>query len=205
MKDGKDLMAKRIRSILLICNSYDSFSLEEDGRIDVQIAQEYNYLHLSNPPEIHKAETTSDALALLSRGERFDLIITMYYVGEVSVFDFAARAKEFDPSVPVVLLSSFSREVYRKIEEAGTEAIDYIFCWNWSTDLIIAIIKLIEDRMNAETDILEHGVQAILLVEDSIKYYSTYLPALYKLVLRQNTEAIKDALNEQQQTMRKRA
>jgi hypothetical protein len=189
MKDGKDLMARRIRSILLICNSYDSFSLEEDGRIDVQIAQEYNYLHLSNPPEIHKVETTAGALGLLARGERFDLIITMYYVGEVSVFDFAARAKEFDPSVPIVLLSSFSREVYRKIEEASTEAIDYIFCWNWSTDLIIAIIKLIEDRMNAETDILENGVQAILLVEDSIKYYSTYLPALYKLVLQQNAAA----------------
>ena len=205
MKDGKDLMAKRIRSILLICNSYDNFSLEEDGRLDVKIAQEYNYLHLSNPPEIRRAETTSEALQILSQGERFDLIITMYYVGEVSVFDFAARAKEYDPSVPIVLLSSFSREVYRKIEEARSDAIDYIFCWNWSTDLIIAIIKLIEDRMNAETDILEHGVQAILLVEDSVKYYSTYLPELYKLVIQQNVEAIKDALNDQQQTMRKRS
>ncbi len=198
-------MAERIRSILLICNSYDSFSLEEDGRIDVQIAQEYAGLNLSNPPEIRRAESTADALELLASGERFDLVITMYYVGEIGVFDFARQAKEYSPSMPIVLLSSFSREVYRKIQEMGTSAIDYVFCWNWSTDLIIAIIKLLEDSLNAENDIQEHGVQAILLVEDSIKYYSTYLPELYKLVLQQNTQAIKDALNEQQQIQRKRS
>lgn len=198
-------MAGRIRSILLISNSYDSFSLEEDGRIDTQIAQEYAELNLSNPPRIHRVPSTTEALSLLEAGERFDLVITMYYVGEISVFDFAAKAKEFDPDMPVVLLSSFSREVYRKIEERGRGCIDYIFCWNYSTDLIIAIIKLLEDRMNAEADILEHGVQAILLVEDSIKYYSTYLPALYNIVLQQNKEAVKDALNEQQQVLRKRS
>ena len=205
MKDSKELMAKRIRSILLICNSYDSFSLEEDGRIDVQIANEYADLNLSNPPQIRRALSTADALALLDAGERFDLVITMYYVGEISVFDFARKAKAIDPSMPIVLLSSFSREVYRKIEAYGGSSIDYIFCWNWSTDLVIAIIKLLEDSMNAEADILDHGVQAILLVEDSIKYYSTYLPALYKLVLQQNTQSIKDALNEQQKILRKRS
>lgn len=198
-------MAKRICSILLICNSYDSFSLEEDGRIDEQIAREYLDLNLSNPPEIHKVETTLEALELISAGARFDLVITMYYEGELSVFDFAARAKLHSPSMPVVLLSSFSREIYRKIEEAGGASIDYVFCWNYSTDLIIAIIKLLEDSLNAERDILSFGVQAILLVEDSIKYYSTYLPELYRLVLRQNTESIKDALNEQQQLSRKRS
>jgi len=198
-------MARRIRSILLISNSYDSFSLEEEGRIDTRIAQEYAELNLSNPPQIHRVPTTAEALSLFEAGERFDLVITMYYVGEISVFDFAVKAKEYDPSMPVVLLSSFSREVYRKIEESGRNCIDYVFCWSYSTDLIIAIIKLLEDRMNAERDILEHGVQAILLVEDSIKYYSTYLPALYNLVLQQNKQAIKDALNEQQQVMRKRS
>ena len=205
MKEGDTLMARRIREILLISNSYDSFSLEEDGRIDTQIAQEYADLNLSNPPRIRRVPTTAEALSLFEAGERFDLVITMYYVGEISVFDFAQKAKELDPNMPVVLLSSFSKEVYRKIQESGRNCIDYVFCWNYSTDLIIAIIKLLEDRMNAEQDILEHGVQAILLVEDSIKYYSTYLPALYNLVLQQNKEAIKDALNEQQQVLRKRA
>ena len=205
MNYSKTLMARRICNILLICNSYDAFSLEEDGRIDALIAQEYADLNLSNPPEIHKVETTAEALELIEAGAAFDLVITMYYVGEVSVFDFACRAKERCPSMPIVLLSSFSREIYRKIEESDTSCIDYIFCWNYSTDLIIAIIKLLEDSLNADSDILEQGVQAILLVEDSIKYYSTYLPELYRLVLRQNTEAIKDALNEQQQILRKRA
>ncbi len=205
MKDYTTLMRRRICSILLICNSYDSFSLEEDGRIETQIAQEYADLSLSNPPEIHRVETTTDALALLEAGRRFDLVITMYHVGEMSVFDFAREAKACDAAMPVVLLSSFSREEYRRIADSACGDIDYVFCWNNSTDLIIAIIKLLEDRMNAAHDILEYGVRAILLVEDSIRYYSTYLPALYKLVLQQNIESIKDALNEQQQIARKRS
>ena len=102
-----NLMARRIRSILLVCNSYDAFSLEEDGRIDTRIAREYADLNLSNPPRIRRAESTAEALELLSSGERFDLAITMYQVGEVSVYDFASRAKQADPSMPVVLLSSF--------------------------------------------------------------------------------------------------
>ena len=198
-------MSRRIRSILLICNSYDSFSLEEDGRIETQISQEYAELGLSNPPQIRRVETTADALVLFEGGERFDLVITMYYVGEINVFDFSEKAKGYDPDMPIVLLSSFSREVYRKIEAFGRSSIDYVFCWNNSTDLIIAIIKLLEDRINAEDDILGGGVQGILLVEDSIRYYSTYLPALYRMVLQQNKESIKDTLNEQQQIARKRA
>ncbi len=198
-------MSRRIRSILLICNSYDGFSLEEDGRIETQIAQEYAELGLSNPPQIRRVETTADALTLFGEGERFDLVITMYYVGEINVFDFSEKAKGYDPDMPIVLLSSFSREVYRKIEAFGRSCIDYVFCWNNSTDLIIAIIKLLEDRINAEDDILGGGVQGILLVEDSIRYYSTYLPALYRMVLQQNKESIKDTLNEQQQIARKRA
>ena len=198
-------MSRRIRSILLVCNSYDSFSLEEDGRIESQIAQEYAELGLSNPPQIRRVETTAEALTLFEGGERFDLVVTMYYVGEISVFDFSEKAKGYDPDMPIVLLSSFSREVYRKIESFGNSGIDYVFTWNNSTDLIIAIIKLLEDRINAEDDILGSGVQGILLVEDSIRYYSTYLPALYRMVLQQNRESIKDTLNEQQQIARKRA
>ncbi|MBO7643742.1 MAG: phosphoenolpyruvate synthase, partial [Bacteroidales bacterium] len=205
MEENKTLMSRRIRSILLVCNSYDSFSLEEDGRLDVQIAREYADLNLSNPPRVHRAASTAEALDRLAAGERFDVALTMYYEGSVNVFDFADSAKKYDPAMPVVLLSSFSREIYRRIEETACSSIDYVFCWNYNTDLIIAIIKLLEDSLNADSDILEHGVQAILLVEDSIKYYSTYLQALYSMVLQQNTEAIKDALNEQQQIQRKRS
>ncbi len=202
-------MSKRVRRILLVCNNYDSFALEEDGRIDVQIAQEYLELNLSNPPAITRAETTTEAHSIIeeakAQNESFDLIILVYSAGGNEVWEFAAETKQALPDCPIVLLSSFSKEVYHRIEKQDKSAIDYLFNWNNSTDLIIAIIKLIEDRLNAENDILQEGVRAILLVEDSVRYYSTYLPLLYKLVLQQNTIAIRDALNEKQQLLRKRA
>ena len=202
-------MSKRVRRILLVCNNYDSFALEEDGRIDVQIAQEYLELNLSNPPAITRAETTTEAHSIIedtkAQNESFDLIILVYSAGGNEVWEFAAETKQALPDCPIVLLSSFSKEVYHRIEKQDKSAIDYLFNWNNSTDLIIAIIKLIEDRLNAENDILQEGVRAILLVEDSVRYYSTYLPLLYKLVLQQNTMAIRDALNEKQQLLRKRA
>ena len=195
-----------------MCNNYDSFALEEDGRIDVQIAQEYAELNLSNPPSITRAETTSEALELLRNQESgvrnqdsFDLILTMYSAGELDVFDFAKDAKQLLPDCPIVLLSAFSKEIYNRIVQHDRSDIDYFFNWNSSTDLIIAIIKLIEDRMNAPHDILEEGVRAIMIVEDSVRYYSTYLPLIYKMLLEQNKIAIRDALNEKQQLLRKRA
>ena len=198
-------MARRVRRILLVCNNYDNFSLEEDGHLDARIAREYAELNLSNPPEFVRAASTMEALEMAASGERWDLVITMYNVGEVDVFTFSHKMKEYDADVPIILLTSFSKEVYRQMEEHDRSAIDYIFCWNGSTDLIIAIIKLLEDSVNAPEDILKAGVQCILLVEDSVRYYSTYLPLLYKLVLQQNFAAIKDALNEEQQVFRKRA
>ena len=202
---NSELMSRRIRRILLVCNNYDSYSLEEDGRIEAQITREYSELNLSNPPVFVRVESTPEALDLVERGERFDLAITMYNVGEVDVYEFSRRLKEYSPEMPVVLLTSFSRELYRRIDDSDTSAIDYIFCWNNSPDLLLAIIKLLEDSLNAEHDILEGGVQAILLVEDSIRYYSAYLPVLYKLVLQQNSDSVRDALNESQQIMRKRS
>lgn len=199
------LMAKRVRRILLVCNNYDSFALEEDGRIDVQIAQEYAELNLSNPPAIVRAETTHEALMKVHLGERFDLIAIVYSAGGNEVWEFAEEAKRLQSNCPIVLLSAFSKEMHNRIEQHNSSAIDLYFNWNNSTDLIIAIIKLIEDKMNAPHDILEEGVRAILLVEDSVRYYSTYLPLLYKLVLQQNSIAIRDALNEKQQLLRKRS
>lgn len=203
--DYGSLMSCRIRRILLVCNSYDSYALEEDGRIDARIKQEYNELNLSNPPAISRVETPVEALDMVRGGEKFDLVMTMYNVGSIDVFTFAEQMKELQPTTPIVLLTNSTKEIHRRISENCTTAIDQIFCWNNSTDLIIAIIKLLEDSMNADHDILEVGVQAILLVEDSIRYYSTYLPALYKLVLQQNVASVRDALNENQQIMRKRA
>ena len=203
--DYDSLMSCRVRRILLVCNSYDSYTLEEDGRLEAQITHEYSELNLSNPPSITRVESTIEALELIDRGEEFDVVITMYNVGDMDVYTFSRQMKQRSATTPVVLLTNFSKEIYRQIEDGDTSYIDYIFCWNNSTDLIIAIIKLLEDSMNAEHDILDMGVQAILLVEDSIRYYSTYLPAIYKLVLQQNGASVRDALNEQQQILRKRA
>ena len=200
-----DLMSRRIRKVLLIGSSYDAFTLEEDGRIDVQISNEYIELNLSNPPTFTRVSSSLEALELLQQDSGFDLVISMFNVGEVDVFHLAQRIKEIQSDIPVVLLTNFSRDIGLKIEREDTSAIDYIFYWHGNPDLILTIIKLIEDRMNADADILGFGVQAILLVEDSIKYYSTYLPTIYKLVLQQSREFSTEALNEQQQKLRKRA
>ncbi len=203
--DYHHLMQRRIRKILLICSSYDGFILEEDGRIETRIIQEYIDLNLSNPPSFKRVSSTVEALETLEKESGFDLVISMYNVGQLDVFSFAKIAKNKYPHIPVVLLANFSKDIAKRLESQDRSGIDYIFYWHGNADLIIAITKTIEDRMNADTDILGVGVQSILLVEDSIRYYSTYLPAIYKLVLQQNSEFLKDALNEQQQILRKRA
>ena len=195
-------MARRIRRILLVCNNYDNFSLEEDGRLEMRIAREYTDLNLSGPPVFERVESTAQALEKAAAGERFDLIITMY---ESHVFSYAARQKEYSPETPIVLLTSFSKVLYSQIENEDRSSIDYMFNWSGSTDLILAIVKILEDSMNAPQDILHGGVQCILLVEDSVRYYSTYLPLLYKLVIQQNVAASRDALNEDQKVFRRRA
>ncbi len=200
-----DYMKYRIHRILLVCSSYDGYTLEEDGHIDSQINGEYNELNMSNPPAIVRVSSAAEALEKLESGEEYDFVLTMYNVGGMTVFDFARTIKQMKPDMPVFLITSFSREIYRRIEESQCEAIDNIFCWHGTADLIIAIIKLAEDRLNAERDILEGGVQAILLAEDSFRFYSSYLPELYRILLLQNSEFIKDAYNEQQMISRKRS
>ena len=199
-------MQYRIRKILLVCCSYDEYILEEDGHIDTQINREYSELNISNPPVFVHVKTTQEAFEHLRNEEDFDCVITMYNVSdEGDVFTFAEDIKAIRPDIPVVLLSSFSKAVYSRIHETPDSAIDNYFCWHGSSDLIIAIIKLMEDKLNAAKDIHENGVQAILLIEDSIRFYSSYLSELYRILLLQNHELLKDAYNEDQQIMRKRS
>lgn len=197
-------MEHRIHKILLVCCSYDEYILEEDGHLETQINEEYNSLNMSNPPSFVYANSSKKALELIESGEQFDFVLSMYNVGEPDVFDFATKVKEIR-NIPFVLIASYSKEVYRRIAERNCSAIDYFFCWHGSAELILAIIKLMEDSLNAESDILEGGVQAILLAEDSVRFYSTYLPELYKIILVQNSGFLKDAYNEQQQIARKRS
>ncbi len=203
--DYHRLMQKRINRILLICSSYDAYILEEDGRLDVRINQEYRELNLTHTPSFIRVSTTAEALELLAAEEEIDLVISMYNVGEPDVFTFARQVKDMRPGLLVVLLTHFTRNISRRIWGEDTSGLDYIFCWHGNPDLIIAIVKLIEDRMNADEDILDVGVQCILLVEDSIRYYSSYLPAIYRIVMQQSTEFVREAMGEQQQMLRKRS
>ena len=212
--DYYSLMEKRIRRILMISSSYDAYILEssydayileEDGQIEAQLYREYIELNISNPPVFTWVNTTQEAMELLEKDPEYDLIVDMFNIRDAAIFDQSRLIREKWPGIPIVILTNFSKELLKKIEAADRSAIDYIFTWNGNADLILAIVKLLEDRMNADADILSSGVQAILLVEDSIRYYSTYLPALYKLVLKQSAEFLKEALNEQQLKLRKRA
>lgn len=197
------LMQKRIYKVLLICSSYDSFLLEEDGRIDEQIFNEYVSLNLRYPPVFIQARNAREVLKILQE-EHIDLIISMLNVGEIDTFKLAKMLKARHPSIPIVILTPFSREVSLRLQNEDLSAVDYVFCWLGNADLLVAIIKLIEDRMNADHDILEIGVQSIILVEDSIRYYSSFLPNIYKIIFRQARQFMTEALNEHHRMLRMR-
>ena len=197
------LMQRRIHKVLLIASSYDSFMLEEDGRIDEQIFNEYVSLNLRYPPIFILASSAEKAFEIL-KTDNIDLVISMLRIGSSDTFSFAKTMKTLYPSIPIVILTHFSREVTVRLEKEDLGAIDYVFCWLGNADLLLAIIKLIEDRMNANYDVEVVGVQTILLVEDSVRYISTYLPNIYKIILKQSKEYIREALNEHQQMLRMR-
>ena len=203
--DYDSLMGFRVRRILMICSNYDAFILEEDGQIETQIYREYIDLNLSTPPTFIWVQTSAEAREILQTTVGIDMIICMYNVGDNDVFSLASDLKKEGRSLPFVLLTHFSKEVYRRLAKMDTSAIDYMFSWHGNADLIVAIIKLFEDLKNADNDILRVGVQSILLVEDSVRYYSTYLPELYKMVLKQSAEFLKETLNEQQMKHMKRS
>ncbi|MFI3299670.1 MAG: PEP/pyruvate-binding domain-containing protein [Rikenellaceae bacterium] len=203
--DFKKLMQSRVTRILIVCSSYDYFTIEEDGRIEKQVHSEYTELSLSEPPRFTRVNSGRDALELLKNGAKFDLVFVMLNIGEMSAFEFSREFKKRYRYIPMVLLTSFSHEITRLLKTEDTSAIDYVFSWQGNAELIFAIIKMVEDRLNAERDILEYGVQAVLLVEDSVRFYSAYLPDLYKIVLTQTNDSSKEALNEFQRKLRKRA
>lgn len=203
--DFNNLMRYKISNVLLVCSAYDQFTLEEDGRLELQISQEYAQLSLTNAPRFLQVSSAAEALSLMDSGQDVGLVITMFNIGEVDPFQFSHLLKASHPEVPLVLLTSFSREVNRRLQCEQTHHLDYIFSWQGNTDLILAIIKMIEDSANARHDMLEMGVQGILLVEDSTRFYSAYLPEMYHIVIRQTHDFIKEALNEHQRFLRKRA
>ncbi|MBT4526926.1 MAG: phosphoenolpyruvate synthase [Deltaproteobacteria bacterium] len=197
------LMKNRLMNVLLVCSLYDSFMLEEDGRIDEQLFNEYSQLSLRYPPLIIKASSSKMAFELLEK-RYFDLIITMLNVGDTDAFQLAQKIKEKYPNKPIVVLTHFSREVELKLQSENLKSIDYVFSWLGNANILLAIIKLIEDKQNIEHDVKKVGVQTIILVEDSIRYYSSYLPALYTILIRGARGLMDEGLNEHQKTTRMR-
>jgi len=197
------LMQKRIHKVLLICSNYDNYMLEEDGRIDERIFNEYVSLNLRYPPVFIQTNNADDAFKVL-KTEGIDLVISMVSLKGTDVFVLAKKIKEQYEDIPIVVLTYFSREVSLRLEGEDLSAIDYVFCWLGDASLILAIIKLIEDKMNAEHDIESVGVQSIILVENSIRYISSYLPNLYRIVLMQSLDFQREALNEHQRMLKMR-
>ena len=198
-----NLMNKRIYNVLLIATKYDAFMLEDDGRVDEQIFNEYTSLSLRYPPRFTQVTTEEEALAEL-KDRNFELIICMPNMDNRDIFAAATEIKIHYPNIPIVVLTPFSKEVSKRIANEDLSAIDYVFSWLGNAELLLAIIKLIEDKMNAQDDTASVGVQIILLVEDSVRFYSSALPHLYKFVLEQSQMFAKEALNDHQRTLRMR-
>ncbi|HEY9114824.1 MAG TPA: PEP/pyruvate-binding domain-containing protein [Bacteroidales bacterium] len=197
------LMRRRIHNILLISSVYDAFMLDEDGRIDEQIFYEYMTLNLRFPPRFLNATNEKEAFAILKE-ENIDLVITMLSGDEKNTFQLADDIKQKYPDVPIVVLTPFSREVNLKLEQNKLGSVDHVFSWLGNADILLAIIKVIEDEMNVEHDVQEVGVQTIILVEDNIRFYSSYLPNIYKIIFKQSKAFMTEGLNEHQKMIRAR-
>lgn len=198
-----NLMTRRIFNVLLIANPYDAFMLEDDGRVDEKIFNEYMNLSLRYPPRFTQVSTMEEAQQKLAT-TTFDLIICMPGTDNNDAFDIARSIKHRYAEIPIVVLTPFSHGITKRMQNEDLSIFEYVFCWLGNTDLLLSIIKLIEDKMNLEHDINEVGVQMILLVEDSIRFYSSVLPNLYKFVLRQSQVFATEALNAHQRTLRMR-
>ena len=196
-------MMRRIYNVLIVANPYDAFMLEDDGRIEEKIYNEYMELGLRYPPTFTQVSTTEEAAQVL-RSTVIDLVICMPGNADNDAFDVARDIKGKFPNIHCVVLTPFSHGITKRMENEDLSIFDYVFCWLGNTNLILSIIKLIEDKMNLEHDIREAGVQMILLVEDSVRFYSSILPNLYNYILEQSKNFSKEALNRHAATMRMR-
>ena len=198
-----NLMTRRIFNVLIVANPYDAFMLEDDGRVDEKIFDEYTELGMRFPPIFTQVSTTEEARHVLDE-TNIDLVICMPGTADNDAFTVAREVKAIKPSVPCVVLTPFSHGITKRMQNEDMTIFDYVFCWLGNTNLILSIIKLIEDKMNIEHDIEEAGVQMILLVEDNIRFYSSVLPNLYNYILQQSKNFSTEALNPHAAAQRKR-
>ena len=198
-----NLMMRRIYNVLIVANPYDAFMLEDDGRVEEKIYNEYVELGLRYPPTFTQVSTTEEAREVL-RTMHIDLVICMPGNADNDAFSVARDIKAEFPHMHCIVLTPFSHGITKRMENEDLSIFDYVFCWLGNTNLILSIIKLIEDKMNLEHDINEGGVQMILLVEDSIRFYSSILPNLSNYILAQSKRFATEALNRHSATLRMR-
>lgn len=199
----QDLMQKRIFNVLLIASTYDAFMMEEDGRVEEQLYFEYISLNLSSPPRVTRVLNSAEAIEVMA-SKSFDLVIMMPGNDITETFSGARRIKDLHPEQPIIVLTPFSKEVSRRLSNEDFTGIDYVFSWLGNVDLLLAIIKLLEDKLNADNDINNVGVQLIVIVEDSVRFYSSVLPIVYKFILTQSRLFSTEALNEHERMLRMR-
>ena len=199
----QDLMFHHIHEILLVASPYDSFVLEEDGRLTEQISHEYMGMNFSNAPRVWHASTAADALTMLSRQD-FDLIIVMMRIADMDPVLFCSKIKEINPKKPVILLAFDESEIKQLPEDFEKSAIDRVFIWSGNANVLLAIVKMFEDAMNIRRDIKKADVRCIILIEDSPRYYSLILPMLYKEISYQVKEMVDKSASDHERLLHMR-
>lgn len=205
IKKFQKLMRYKIREILLVSSIYDNYLFEEDGRLYELIREEYQSLNLSFAPELIHVTTGEEALEMLSSGNTFDLIITTLHIEDMHVVKFAKMVRQSGINLPIVLLAYDNRERKELTTNYDTSIFERIFIWNGDYRLLIGIVKFIEDRVNVDNDTKNIGVQSIIVVEDNIKFYSSYLPIIYTEVFKQSQRLIQEGVNLTHKFLRMRA
>ncbi len=208
-KFGEDsfhnLMKNRVHEILLVSTFYDAFIFEQDGRLSEQIIGEYRQLNLSTAPRITSVPTGKQALNILEK-RSFDLVITMMRIGNITPFELSKRIKEKHPDLPILLLLNIQADISLvKQNENKVKYIDDVFLWNGDTKLFLAMVKQAEDKRNVEYDTKNGFIRIVIIVEDSIIYYSMFLPLLYAEILQQTQLLISEELSEVNKRLRMRA
>jgi len=198
-----DLMRYKVNNILLVSSLYDAFTLEEDGLLNEQLSGKYSDLELTSPPQIVRVASGEEALNEL-RVRNYDLVITMSKLVDLDPFEFGRKAKNLQPGVPVILLVTEAEDL-PAFHNHENNTIDKVFFWTGETSLFFAITKYIEDRVNVEKDTQTGYVSVILMIEDSPRFYSMYLPILYTEVMVQTQRLAEEALNDHEKMFRKRA
>lgn len=196
-------MQRRVRHVLLICSRYDAFIMEEDGKIDEKVFNDYVSFNLRYPPQFIHVTSAAEAIAVLNR-KNIDLVVNMLSICDMDPLDLSVSIKKSWPGIPIVILAPVSREMSIRLDSEELECIDYVFNWLGSTNVLLPIISLVEDKLNIDEDASVEGVQTILLIESSVRLASLFLRHLYKIILEQSREHMIEGLNEHQKMMQMR-